>query len=63
MPLQRCEQDGRPGWKWGATGACFTYAPGSLSAENIARKNAMAQAVAISFAQKRAGKTPDIPHI
>lgn len=60
MPLQRCEEEGRPGWKWGEAGKCFTYAPGSAAAEKLARQRAMAQAVAISHSQERAGTKPDI---
>ncbi len=60
-PLERCQKDGRPGWKWGAGGACFTYDPNDKGGEKAARKKAMDQAVAIAYSEKRAGKTPEFP--
>lgn len=24
MPLMRCQKNGRPGWKWGESGTCYT---------------------------------------
>lgn len=25
MPVQTCQQNGKPGYKWGKTGKCYTY--------------------------------------
>jgi phage head maturation protease len=47
MPLNRCQDDGKPGWKWGDAGTCYTYASGDESSEAAARKKAMAQAAAM----------------
>lgn len=60
MPLQRCEEEGRPGWRWGQAGKCYTYAPGSAAAERLAKQRAMAQAVAMSHQQEREGKKPEL---
>lgn len=60
MPLQRCQQEGKPGWRWGGAGTCYVYTPGVASSEAIAKKRAMAQAVAISHSQKSEGKKPDL---
>ncbi len=47
MPLNRCEDDGRPGWKWGDTGTCYVYTAGDEASEAAARKKAMGQAAAM----------------
>ena len=47
MPLQRCETDDRPGWKWGESGKCYPYTAGDEASEQAARKKAMAQAAAM----------------
>lgn len=39
MPLQRCTQNGKSGWRWGKSGKCYT-GPG-------AKKKAIKQKVAI----------------
>jgi HK97 family phage prohead protease len=46
MPLNRCQDDDKPGWKWG-DGKCYTYTAGDESSEMAARKKAMAQAAAM----------------
>jgi len=61
MPLQACSSEGKPGYRWGAVGACYTYTPGDRASMLRAKKKAMAQAVAMSYSQKRAGKTPEVP--
>lgn len=49
MPLQRCELDGDPGWRWGnaASAKCYTFTPGDDASEMAARRKAMAQATAM----------------
>jgi hypothetical protein len=47
MPLQRCESEGSPGWKWGDAGKCYTFTSGDEESEAAARKKAMAQAAAM----------------
>lgn len=47
MPLQRCESEGRPGWKWGESGKCYTFTSGDEESETQARRKALAQAAAM----------------
>lgn len=47
MPLKRCNEDGKPGWKWGDRGKCYTYPPGDPKAEKEAKSKAVKQAFAI----------------
>lgn len=47
MPLQRCQADDQPGWKWGDAGKCYTYTAGNEASEKAAREKAMAQAAAM----------------
>src|SRR5262245_6770514 len=47
MPLNRCEIDGGPGWKWGQSGTCYPFTAGSEESETAARKKALAQAAAM----------------
>jgi len=47
MPMQRCELDGDPGWKWGDAGKCYTFTEGDEESEMAAREKAMAQASAM----------------
>jgi hypothetical protein len=60
MPLTRCSEDGKPGWKWGESGKCYTFTRGDAASERAARKKARDQAVAIAGnrARKRGEKTP-----
>lgn len=51
MPLQRCSKNGRPGWKYGTNGTCYT-GPG-------AKQKAEKQGIAINLSEKKAGKTPE----
>ena len=45
MPLRRCTEDGKSGWRWGERGKCYTGPD--------AKSKAMAQAVAIGDVGKR----------
>jgi phage head maturation protease len=47
VPLNRCRDDDKPGWKWGDAGKCYTYTAGNEASEKAARKKAMAQAAAM----------------
>ena len=47
MPVQACQQDGKPGFRWGQRGKCYTYEPGSLRSKAAARLKAEAQGKAI----------------
>lgn len=47
MPVQRCQKNGKPGFKYGAGGACYTYTPGNTQSEVAARNKAEKQGRAI----------------
>lgn len=52
MPLKTCKQDGRPGYKWGDKGACYTYTPGNKAAQSAAKQKAIKQGIAIEGPDK-----------
>jgi len=54
MPLTRCTQDGKPGWKWGDAGKCYTYTAGVPFSEAQAKQKAAKQAVAMGEGDKLA---------
>ena len=47
MPVKRCRSDNKPGWKWGSSGACYTYKSGDDKSSKRAKKKAVAQGIAI----------------
>ena len=51
MPLKKCYFKGKPGWKWGDRGKCYTYKKGDKASEKLARKKALNQAIAIMVSQ------------
>ena len=46
MPVQRCEKDGKKGWKWGSEGTCYTGP--------AAKQKATDQGVAAMYAEAKA---------
>jgi len=46
MPTQRCSESGKPGWKWGNAGKCYTYTSGNKRSESNAKQKAVAQGLA-----------------
>ncbi len=40
MPVSSCQKDGKPGFRWGRQGKCYTYTYGN----EVSRKNAIAKA-------------------
>lgn len=50
MPVESCQQAGRPGFRWGQAGTCYTYLPGDESSRERARARAEAQGRAIEAA-------------
>ena len=40
MPVKTCEDDGRPGYKWGSKGKCYTYATGDDAGRKKAKEKA-----------------------
>lgn len=47
MPIKHCKKDGRPGYKWGDEGKCYTYTPGNKRSREAAKKKAREQGEAI----------------
>jgi hypothetical protein len=43
MPVQRCVLEGRPGFKWGRRGKCYTYEPNNAAERERARRRAEEQ--------------------
>ncbi len=56
MPIMHCEKDGKPGYKYGDSGACYTYTPGNVRSQATARLKAEMQAAAIKASQAREAK-------
>jgi len=46
MPLMRCQKDGKPGWKFGDSGFCYTYSGNDRAAEAAAKLKAAKQGAA-----------------
>ena len=53
MPVKSCEIDGRPGYKWGESGKCYTFDSGDKESMARARSRASAQGVAAYYAGYR----------
>lgn len=47
MPVKECSENGRPGFKWGDEGKCYTYPPNNEGAKSKAKKSAILQGIAI----------------
>lgn len=61
MPVQDCESEGRPGYRWGETGACYTYEAGNEAARETARGKAEAQGRAIKA--REGGSTAEMQEL
>ena len=44
----KCKKDDKPGWKYGDSGACYTYTAGNEKSEAAAKLKAAKQGIAIS---------------
>jgi hypothetical protein len=47
MPVKQCQDNGKPGLKWGDAGKCYTYSPYNEGSRRNANKQAIAQGLAI----------------
>lgn len=47
MPVKNCEDNKKPGYKWGDEGKCYTYDPNNESSRRTAKKSAILQGLAI----------------
>jgi hypothetical protein len=56
MPVKACSEDGKPEFKYGDAGACYTYEEGNEASRNTAKQKAVIQGYAIQKSQERAGK-------
>lgn len=54
MPIKACTLDGKPGFKWGDSGKCYTYKHGSKPSAKSARDKAAKQGQAQAFTKMRA---------
>jgi hypothetical protein len=50
MPVGPCSSNGKPGFKWGDSGVCYTYTSGDKASMDAARKKANAQGIAARMA-------------
>ena len=53
MPVQDCNEDGKPGYKAGPEGYCYTYTAGNETSRKEAKRKAHLQLAAI---EKRTGE-------
>ena len=47
MPIKDCQDNGKPGLKWGDSGKCYTYTPKDERSRNKAKKSAITQGIAV----------------
>jgi hypothetical protein len=52
MPVQACNKDGKPGYKYGEQGVCYTYMAGNKASRNAAYAKAVRQGQAIKAGGK-----------
>lgn len=53
MPVKNCLSDGKPGYKWGDQGHCYTYTPGDESSRKRAKEKAVKQGQAVKANQSK----------
>ena len=58
MPVQRCRKNNKPGWRWGSSGACYTYKAGDEEGRKKAKRKAILQGIAIEAGEVSIGKIP-----
>lgn len=56
MPVQVCELNGQPGFRWGQQGRCYTYEEGDEDGRRAARRKAARQGRAIEASRHAARK-------
>lgn len=57
MPINHCESNGKPGFRYGNHGKCYTYTEGSEASKKAAKEKAILQGVAVrSTGWKEPGK-------
>lgn len=48
IPVQECQENNKPGYKYGERGKCYTYTPGNEESRNHAKQKAYLQGAAIA---------------
>jgi len=56
MPIKRCFLNGRPGFKYGDSGKCYTYEPGNEESKKAAMAKAQEQRKAVKVSQSKRGE-------
>lgn len=51
-PMMRCTSSGKPGFKWGEKGKCYTYTPSNKASINKAKRKARMQGKAIEMSKR-----------
>ena len=54
MPINSCQLENKPGFKWGDSGHCYTYDPEKPESQKRARRQCLLQARAVLASQARA---------
>jgi hypothetical protein len=62
MPVNSCSSNGKPGYKFGESGTCYTYTPGDASSRKSAKDKATAQERA-AYASGYQGKSEKIEDV
>jgi hypothetical protein len=47
MPVRECQENDKPGYKWGEQGKCYTYNPDNEGQRRKAKQNAIIQGYAV----------------
>lgn len=45
MPVQKCQKNNKPGWKWGENGKCYTYSSKAGSSDAKAKAARQGRAI------------------
>jgi len=53
VPIRSCSEGGKPGYKWGTEGHCYTYTTGSEEGRKRAKARAINQGLAIGGGELR----------
>lgn len=51
-PMMRCTAGGKPGFKWGERGKCYTYTPSNKASINKAKRKARMQGKAVEMSKR-----------
>lgn len=47
MPVMACRKEGKPGYKYGESGFCYTYVAGNEASRKRAKRKAFIQGAAV----------------